>query len=200
MVSSWKYKSQKKHFCGVVCQTKYKKKTQFVLVSCESCKNQFYRSKSSYARSVRNNTLVFCSRSCRARHFQNAGQFICKTGTSRSQLEVWLEDQLIIHYPHIEFHFNQKDAIGSELDIYIPSMKLAFEINGIFHYEPVFGDEKLNKIQSNDDRKFTACKTAGISLCVIDSSGQRRVTNKSSQKYLDIIHQIIKKHTTSPPR
>jgi len=48
-------------------------------------------------------------------------------------------------YPDLVIHFNKKDAINSELDIYIPSLKLAFELNGIFHYEPIFGKENFLK-------------------------------------------------------
>ena len=93
----------------------------------------------------------------------------------------------------MELHFNRKDAIGSELDIYIPSLKLAFELNGIFHYEPIYGDKKLNETQANDGNKFQACQAAGISLCVIDTSGQKYFKPASSQRFLDIITQIIEK-------
>ena len=103
-------------------------------------------------------------------------------GTRRSKLEVWIEEQLTKLYPNLEIHFNQKDTINSELDIYIPSMKIAFELNGIFHYEPIFGEDQLNKIQNNDHRKFAACHEAGISLCVIDTSGQKYFKPKSSQR------------------
>ena len=87
--------------------------------------------------------------------------------------------------------FNGKDTINSELDIYIPSLKLAFELNGIFHYEPIYGKDKLQSIKNNDTRKFQACIEKGISLCIVDSSQQKRFSPKSSQKYLDIIVNII---------
>ena len=40
------------------------------------------------------------------------------------------------------------EAINSELDVYVPSLNLAFELNGIFHYEPIYGEKKLNQILS----------------------------------------------------
>ena len=41
-----------------------------------------------------------------------------KVPFDRSKLEKWLEEQLIKMYPNLEIHFNRKDAINSELDIY----------------------------------------------------------------------------------
>ena len=87
-----------------------------------------------------------------------------------------------IQYPNLEIHYNRKDAINSELDIYIPELELAFELNGIFHYEPIYGAEKLQQIQNNDDRKFQACLEKGISLCIIDTS---------SLKYFKLFNHFI---------
>ena len=69
-------------------------------------------------------------------------------------MEVWLEGRLTALHPSLEFHFNRKDAIGSELDIYVPALKLAFELNGIYHYEPIHEPSKLAAVQGNDGRKF----------------------------------------------
>lgn len=87
--------------------------------------------------------------------------------------------------------FNTKAAIGSELDIYIPSLRLAVELNGIFHYEPIYGQSKLARMEENDQNKFSSCHAAMISLCVIDVSGQKRFTEKSSNQFLDIICRLI---------
>lgn len=154
-----------------------------VEIKCDNCPVLFLRQPSQIKKSSNN----FCSLSCTASYCNRH-----KThGSSRSKLEVWLEDQLNILYTDLEIHFNRKDAIGSELDIYFPSLKLAIELNGIFHYEPIFGKEKLERIQENDQNKFQACQSHGISLCIIDISGQKYFKPKTSQKYLDIIVNII---------
>jgi hypothetical protein len=102
-----------------------------------------------------------------------------------------LEEELKIKYNKLEIHFNRKDTINSELDIYIPSMKLAFELNGIFHYEPIYGDKKLNQIQNNDTRKFQACLEKGIEMCIIDVSSLSYFKPANAKKYLDIVCGLI---------
>ena len=80
--------------------------------------------------------------------------------------------------------------IDAELDIYIPSLNLAFELNGIFHYEPIFGEKKLNSTKNNDKRKFQACLEKNIELCIIDTSTQKYFKENTSKIYLDIILKI----------
>ncbi len=94
-------------------------------------------------------------------------------------------------YPDLEIHFNRKDTIGSELDIYIPSIKVGFELNGILHYEPIYGIPKHQQIQSNDNSKYKSCLELGIDLYIIDTSQQLYFKSSNSQKYLDIITNII---------
>jgi len=104
---------------------------------------------------------------------------------------VWLEQQLTTLYPSLEFHFNRKDAINAELDIYVPSFKLAFELNGIFHYEPIFGTDKLTQIQNNDHRKYQACIERNIELCLIDVSSFTYFKPDGAKKYLNIISELL---------
>jgi hypothetical protein len=102
-----------------------------------------------------------------------------------------LQQKLPKLYPDLEFHFNRKDAINSELDIYIPSLQLAFELNGIYHYEPIHGEEKLNQIQNNDNRKFAACIENNISLCIIDASIMKNFKEHKANDFLNIIKNVI---------
>jgi hypothetical protein len=154
-----------------------------ITVVCAYCDKVFLKQPNNVKRS-RNH---FCSRSCSGT-YNNTHK---TQGTRVSKLEKWLQAKLIELYPNLEVIFNGKEAINSELDIYIPSLKLAFELNGIFHYEPIYGPDKLLQIQNNDGRKFQACIENGISLCIIDTSTQKYFKESTSQKYLDIITKLI---------
>ena len=112
-------------------------------------------------------------------------------GNSRSKLESWIEAQLTIKYPKLVIQYNKRDVINSELDIYIPSLKLAFELNGLFHYEQIFKKTMLINIQNNDKRKFQACIENEIELCVIDTSRQKYFKENTSFQFLPIITSII---------
>ena len=152
-------------------------------VICKQCGVSFSKLPSNIKKSPNH----FCNKSCAATYNNTH-----KThGTRISKLEIWLSKKLPELYPLLEFHFNRKDAINSELDIYIPSLQLAFELNGIFHYEPIFGKEQLAKIENNDQRKFQACIENGVELCTIDVSKLKYFKDSNAQPYLKIITDII---------
>jgi len=130
---------------------------------------------------------AFCTKSCSAIYNNNHKS----KGTRRSKLEFWIAFQLKLHYPDLLIEYNRSNMIDAELDIYIPSLNLAFELNGIFHYEPIFGEKKLNSTKNNDKRKFQACLEKNIELCIIDTSTQKYFKENTSKIYLDIILKII---------
>ena len=173
----------KLRFCSLVCCGKAKAKNKKELISCKNCNKEFFKKINQIKKTINS----FCSSSCAATYNNTHKTHGCR----RSKLEVHLEQKLPIKYPDLEFHFNRKDAIKSELDLYIPELKLAFELNGIFHYEPIYGTDKLNQIQNNDNRKFQACLEQGIELCIIDTSSLTYFKPDKAQKYLNIIMSII---------
>lgn len=177
-----KKRGDNKQFCSLRCVgLSQRTRTQHV---CHVCKSSFDRPPS-WRKSKSGHS--FCSKSCACK-WNNTHK---TKGTRISKLETWMAKRLPQLYPNLEFHFNRKDAIESELDIYVPSLKLAFELNGIFHYEPIYGEEKLASIKSNDDRKFQACLERGIELCIIDSSRLKYFKDKNVIPFLQIIQDII---------
>jgi hypothetical protein len=174
-----------KCFCGNECRNIFLGVHSKIECHCKQCGEIF---KKSYyqAKKYPNH---FCSSSCAAT-YNNTHK---TSGYRRSKLETYLETELVKLYPSIDFHFNRKDAINSELDIYIPDLKLAFELNGIFHYEPIYSSEQLARTQNNDQRKFQACIERDIELCIIDTSKQKQFRETTAKPYLDIITNIINK-------
>jgi hypothetical protein len=169
-------------YCSQTCFGLTTKKSK--LLTCLTCGNSFTKLNANIQKSKNH----FCSLSCAGIYNSNNRT----KGTRRSKLEVYLEDSLTQLYPNLQIDYNKTYAIQAELDIYIPSLKLAFELNGIFHYEPIFGDKKLNQTKNKDKYKFKACIENQIDLCVIDTSNFRYFKTEGAKKYLDIINNIIK--------
>ena len=172
-----------KYYCSKECRYQSLKIKEPQDVICLNCNKEFKKQWNQ----IKKLPNHFCSRSCAAT-YNNTHK---TKGNRKSKLEHFLEKKLVEIYPTLEFHFNRKDAINSELDIYIPQLKLAFELNGIFHYEPIFGSEKLNQIQNNDGRKFQACLERGIELCIVDTSKLNYFKESNALPYFKIVQKII---------
>jgi hypothetical protein len=169
------------NFCSNQCQRLHENPP--ITVQCDQCHTSFIKS----PKEIKKSSHHFCSSSCAAK-WNNTHK---TKGTRVSKLEVWLAAKLPTLYPDLEFHFNRKDAINGELDIFIPSLRLAFELNGIFHYEPIYGSEKLGRIWANDARKMLACAEHSIELCVIDVSSLSYFKEQRAVKFLTIIRNLI---------
>lgn len=173
-------------FCSRDCAN-LSQRTKLTL-SCANCGREFTRTPKQANGSGRNKSnRNFCSRSC-AVTYNNTHK---TTGNRRSKLESYLESQLRSEFPQLELICNGKEAINSELDFYFPQLRLAIELNGIFHYEPIYGADKLEKIQANDQQKSLRCAAAGIEFCTIDTSTVTHTTSNVKDRYWSIVKNLV---------
>lgn len=112
-------------------------------------------------------TLECCSRSCNMKHLTKTKKIKTK---NRSKPELMLCNAIIAEFSNIELHISDRTTLesGLELDIYIPERSLAIEVNGITHYEPIYGQEKLDRTRRNDKAKREEAKTMGITVLTVD--------------------------------
>ena len=168
-------------FCSMSCS---RSKRGFN-TNCAFCGKELKIKHYAYNDSV--SKLFFCSHSCSC-SYHNAHKV---SGFKRSHLESYIEGELSKLYPNIVINYNDRSIIDYELDIFIPKLNIAFELNGIFHYKPIFGNEKLKKIQTIDEAKIVKCKEKKILLYVINISSQKHFTTQSSEVFLNMIKNII---------
>jgi hypothetical protein len=151
---------------------------------CANCGKRIVKKKSIISKKSRK---VFCTKTCEyafnRKYNQSHGQ--------RSYLEVFIEKQLKTKFPKLNIKYNIKQVIGSELDIYIPLLKIAIEINGIHHYKPIYGQDKLDEVKKNDRKKVYECKKNNIKLYRLNVYKNRR---RSDEDHLKRVIGIIKKH------
>jgi len=157
-IAAGRCKKSKLAFCSPKCSYASRAKKQ--LVECKQCHKQFIKQFNQIQLSPNN----FCGHSCAA----TWNNHHIERGLKRSQFEAWVQQRIVETFPELEVQYNRKKAIESELDIYIPSLKLAIEISGVHHFFPLFGQAKLEAIQRNDAEKVTACQERGIKLVVIN--------------------------------
>lgn len=149
------------------------------IVSCKQCKKEF----SKLANQIRKSKNDFCSRSCSGTYTNTHRT----TGNRISKLELYLQEHLSGH----KYLYNERKTCGGlELDIYVPSKRLAFEINGIFHYKPIFGQDKLNRILEKDSLKISLCKDKNIHLCVIKDESHH-FSIEYGERILGNIYKVI---------
>jgi|SRR5579862_4787783 len=170
-------------FCGSNCRVAATKSG--IYTKCANCDTPIYVRKSIYLKSKSKN--FFCNQSCGAT-YNNTHK---KHGCRRSKLEIYLEKEIKNNYPNLLMECNNKSIINSELDFYFPDLKFAIELNGIFHYEPIYGQDKFDKIINNDKQKFKLCLEYGIELCIIDTSKVSYLNQKIKEQYSKIIFEIL---------
>lgn len=188
-VVNWRAKAfpNERIYCSVACRKLDLGKNHWTKVKCDFC-GQFFDKRTAMLAFTNHN---FCNCNC----FGKWQAIHCpKKIGCRSKLERFLEERVKTLFPNTEIIFNDRKVLsGLELDIYLPHLQLAFELNGPWHYQPIFGPETLARAKISDANKMIKCSELAIDLCIIDVSKMSNFTVKRGSKILQIITDIITK-------
>ena len=76
------------------------------------------------------------------------------------------------------------------MDLDIPILNLAFELNGVFHYKAIYGEKKLLQVQKTDREKLEKSYEMNFDLIVINVSEDNGSKKKRNQRILEVIAMI----------
>ena len=109
--------------------------------------------------------------------------------------EKWISETILykmvqILFPSLEVvhHYRGKELEGLEIDIWIPSLKVGIEYQGIQHFEPIDhwgGEDGLRKRKENDKKKKKICKSLNYKL--IEFKYDENLTDERLKKKLEFI-------------
>lgn len=127
--------------------------------------------------------------------FNSAHKAIRESSKTGSKLEKFIFKELLSGGYKVDFH---KEQILSntklQIDLFLPSVNTAIEVDGPSHYEAVWGDDALSKNQKYDSKKTSLILGKGMNLIRIKQNGDFSVTRAKivSDKLLELLTQITK--------
>jgi len=127
---------------------------------------------------------------------QSANEAIRTTSKVGSKLEKFLLEQLIKNNIDVIFH-QEQSLVNTKLqiDLYLPKINVAIEVDGPSHFSPVWGSDTLKKTKTYDNKKQGLILGKGMVLVRI----QQKMDFSVSRSYLifdqllDIVKQITDK-------
>lgn len=145
-------------FCTQKCKQLYYNQG-FQNVACSNCGNMVKRNNAQIAKTKHS----FCDKSCAATYNNKL-----KRKSRRSKIEAKFYGLVVKEFPNLDILSNDKTMLdGYEVDVAIPGLKLAIEWNGIVHFKPIYGQPKLDNIQTRDAEKLKIASDKDINLIVI---------------------------------
>lgn len=178
-------------YCSQTCARHARRTSQEV--PCANCKTIFRK----HGVELKRTSNHFCSRSCSAQ-FNNRHKNL--GASRRSKAEDYLSDLISRDFPSLEIIQNDRALLSSglEVDIIIPRLKLAIELNGPVHYFPLYGEIKLEKIRASDTTKQIELQAIGYNLLVVDISAYgyfKKLREMLDKYYLSDIWPLLRSYT-----
>lgn len=177
-------KLYKNLFCSLACQNLHRRER--IQTNCGFC-NKLIETTSGELKKSKSGKS-FCNRSHAASY-----NVKLKRKSRRSKIEIKFFNSLVKEFPNLDILPNDKTMLdGLEVDVAIPSLKLAIEWNGIVHFKPIYGQTKLDKIQNKDTEKLKLASNKNINLIIIsDLVSNDKILKQAFQSVKDIINKLI---------
>jgi len=102
---------------------------------------------------------------------KQANAAVREAGKTGSKLEKFLLNKLLSDGWAVEFHKEQSILnTRLQIDLFVPKINVAIEIDGPSHFEPVWGDDALKRNNKYDDKKTGLIIGKGLHLIRIKQS------------------------------
>jgi very-short-patch-repair endonuclease len=123
--------------------------------------------------------------------FTKAAEGCRKAAKEGSKMEKFVKDELVKLGYKVKYHERTliRDA-KLEIDIYLPDLNMAIEIDGISHFEPVWGAEALEKQQKADIVKAGLVLSLGFVMLRVKQTCKIVSRSKMSDTLAEILKVI----------
>lgn len=140
---------------------------QSVMISWEELSDDIKQQRQQVARDNWNNL----SEDTKEQILKSANEAVRKTSKTGSKLEKYLLNNLIADGYKVEFH-KEQILLNTKLqiDIFLPTMNVAIEVDGPSHFAPVWGDDALKKNIKYDNKKTGLILGKGLVLIRVKQS------------------------------
>jgi hypothetical protein len=182
-----KYNKYGDRFCSISCRTKFWKNirnpVEKVLgLTCSLCNSDLPARSKNHVGKNKNN-LFFCNKNCYMEYvsiFKPKWLGGARKATRRSKIELEVEEFLKSNLKEISIEFNNRTKLnGLEIDIFLPDFSFGIELDGIFHFQPILGEEIFSKTQERHIRKVNLCDLLGLEIIYLDIT---KVTRKKDER------------------
>jgi len=134
---------------------------------------------------------------------QAANQAIRETSRVGSKLEKFLLQKFIASNVDVQFH-KEQFLVNTKLqiDLFLPSINTAIEVDGPSHFSPVWGEEAFKKAQQYDKKKQGLILGKGLALIRIKQTKDfsKARSELIFEKLIKLVDQITNKFPESDNR
>lgn len=125
--------------------------------------------------------------------FKKSAQAIQRASKNGSKMENVIFNKLLEEGYRVEKH--KEHILQNEkfhIDLYVTNLKVAIEVDGPMHFEPVFGEQKLQKRQAADSQKNGLILNSGMKLIRVKllKRDSERYVREVENKIVNIIKEI----------